>query len=60
MIRKQFRAIAEIIKQAKEYQEKKQLDEPIIYIAEHLADYFKQENPRFNIHKFFVACSLTD
>jgi hypothetical protein len=58
MIKKDFQAVADIIKTAKEKQEKEQLENTPLYIAEHIADYFKEQNNLFDYSRFFKACGF--
>ena len=58
MTKKNYVAIAKIIKEAIDFKKKNQLDNEALYISNHLADYFKDGNPRFNYDTFFIACGL--
>lgn len=61
MTRKHYRAIAKIIKQEYVFDD----DAAAVYsrpaiadIADRLADYFKQDNSRFDRQKFLDACGI--
>lgn len=56
MTKRHFEAIAKILATADgmyEYHTK-------VYIANQLADYFEQENPRFDRDRFLKAAGVTD
>lgn len=56
--RKDYRAIAEIIKEAGEdYNGGTPADVLLISIEEQLADYFESDNPKFKRDKFIKACN---
>lgn len=62
--RQNYKAIAEIIKGQKEfadaYGDKQFTIQRIFNIAIRLADYFAEDNPRFDREKFLVACELVE
>ena len=60
MTRKDYNAIAKVIRSANDGIKSKQLDSPIIYIVENLADIFKNDNPLFDYRKFHKACGTAD
>lgn len=55
MTKKDFIAIAEIIRQAKEWESS---EAAINDIAEKLALFFKCNNPRFDTQRFLDACGV--
>ncbi len=62
--RKDYKVIAKIIKGQKEFADvfvaKQLVIQRISDIADGLADYFAEDNPRFNREKFLVACGLME
>jgi len=56
--KKDFKAIAEIIKNKTSHVNPQLLFIPTIDLARKLADYFATQNPRFDRQKFLDACGL--
>ena len=60
MTKKNYIQIAKLIRRTVELERTKQLDEPVRFITHHLANYFKEDNPRFNYQRFYEACGLIE
>lgn len=60
LTKKHFKAIAEIIRTSRDVIITYTSNKPIAEcdVAEHLADYFATQNPRFDRQKFLDACGL--
>lgn len=56
LTRKHFKAIAEILKEVEENGINLSKKNTLTEVAEKVADYFANENPRFNRTKFLEAC----
>lgn len=57
--KKDFKAIADIVKQACGIYDKQEVSGEIAYdISHNLADYFATQNPYFDRQKFLDACGL--
>jgi len=62
MTRKDYEAIAEILSAVAIEREHWQVPAPntVFTVMRKLADYFAEENPRFNRERFVEACSYND
>lgn len=61
MTKKHYEAIADVLRNCVEA-EKNMCNgvctDKLAYIAEHLAEYFASDNPRFNRERFLKACGV--
>ena len=58
MTRKDYVAIAALIKHQRESAERDDIQLGVEYIADSLAHFFKTDNPRFDRERFLKACGV--
>lgn len=65
MTRKQYKAIAEVLKGAKDYADQSKVVEERVFVSatvagitDNLATVFKLDNPKFDRDKFLTACGF--